>query len=66
MIDLGLYIPWNYQEIPVEYRGFASRVEDDILITDHGCEVLSQTCPKEIDDLYSILDQRSLSTRSSP
>ena len=64
-LSLGLYIPWNYPEIPSEYRGFASRIEDDILITDHGCEVLTQTCPKEIDDLYSILDQRSPSIRSS-
>lgn len=63
---LGLYIPWDFLEIPVEYRGFASRLEDDILITTQGCEILTRTCPKEIADLYSLLDQRDLSTRSSP
>ncbi len=58
MICLGLYIPWNCTDVPSIYRGFATRLEDDVLLTEQGCEVLSNTCPKEIEDLYRILDER--------
>lgn len=57
-IYLGLYIPWTCTDVPSIYRGFATRIEDDVLITDQGCEVLSTMCPKEIEDLYRILDER--------
>ena len=54
----GLYIPLNCTDVPEAYRGFATRIEDDVLVTDQGCEVLTQSCPKELDDLYRILDRR--------
>ncbi len=57
-VYLGLYIPWNYKDIPSIYHGFATRIEDDILLTEQGCEILSNMCPKEVEDLYRILDER--------
>ncbi|UJR10043.1 hypothetical protein I4U23_014265 [Adineta vaga] len=57
-IEPGLYIPWDCKDIPSIYRGFATRIEDDILITEQGCEILTDTCPKEINDLYQLLDER--------
>jgi Xaa-Pro aminopeptidase len=57
-VYLGLYIPFTCTDVPSIYRGFATRLEDDVLLTEQGCEVLSNTCPKEIDDLYRILDER--------
>ncbi|CAF3392688.1 unnamed protein product [Rotaria socialis] len=60
-IEPGLYIPLNNKDVPPMYRDFAARIEDDILVTKQGCEVLSKMCPKEIDDLYRILDDRDKS-----
>ncbi|CAF1028482.1 unnamed protein product [Rotaria sordida] len=60
-IEPGLYIPWSCKDVPSIYRGFAARLEDDVLLTEQGCEVLSNMCPKEIDDLYQILDDRDKS-----
>ena len=34
-------------EVPVEYLGIGVRIEDDLLITDEGCENLSALCPVE-------------------
>ncbi|CAF0881803.1 unnamed protein product [Didymodactylos carnosus] len=57
-IEPGLYIPETCMDVPSGYRGLAFRIEDDVLITQNGYEVLTQSCPKEVDDLHQILDQR--------
>jgi len=37
--------------VPVEYRGIGVRIEDDVLITDGGCEVLTTGTPKTVDEV---------------
>jgi Xaa-Pro aminopeptidase len=34
--------------VPAEFRGIGVRIEDDILITDTGCEVMTAGTPKTI------------------
>lgn len=40
-----------------KYRGIGVRIEDDILVTPDGCEVLSHQSPKEIDDMKQVFGQ---------
>lgn len=40
---------------PADLRGLAVRIEDDILITDTGCEVLTSGVPKSPTELHSLL-----------
>ena len=40
--------------IPAEFRGIGVRIEDDILITAEGCEVLTAGTPKSVDDIERI------------
>ena len=37
--------------IPAEYRGIGIRIEDDVLITADGCDVLTAGTPKTVDDV---------------
>jgi Xaa-Pro aminopeptidase len=37
--------------IPAEYRGIGIRIEDDVLITADGCDVLTAGTPKTIDEV---------------
>ena len=55
-IEPGIYISSD-DDIPIEYRNIGIRIEDDIVITSDGCEVLSHDVPKEIEDLNKIFDQ---------
>ena len=40
-----------------EKYGIGVRIEDDLLITKEGCEVLSRQIPKEIDEIESLIKQ---------
>ncbi|XP_013413280.1 probable Xaa-Pro aminopeptidase 3 [Lingula anatina] len=57
-IEPGIYLPENNLSIPEKYRGMGVRIEDDVLITSHGPEVLTSLCPKEPDDIEALLKSR--------
>ena len=43
----GIYISPHNQSVPAEYRGLGIRLEDDVLLTEDGVEVLTDECPKD-------------------
>ncbi len=58
-IEPGLYFGPQAKQAPDIYRGIGIRIEDDVLVTEDGCRVLSQAIPKDPDELESIvLDSR--------
>lgn len=54
-VEPGLYIPLNDLSAPAEYRGIGVRIEDNILITQNGCEVLTSEVPKEVDEIEQLI-----------
>jgi Xaa-Pro aminopeptidase len=50
-IEPGLYVAAGDERAPAELRGVGIRIEDDILITADGVEVLSAAIPKTIDEV---------------
>jgi Xaa-Pro aminopeptidase len=53
-IEPGLYIQPGDEKSPAEYRGIGIRIEDDILITDTGCEVMTAGAPKNREEIEAL------------
>ena len=54
-VEPGLYFAEDDATIPAEYRAIGVRIEDDVLVTTSGNEVLTRACPKEIADLEALV-----------
>jgi Xaa-Pro aminopeptidase len=54
-VEPGLYFGPQAKQAPEIYRGIGIRIEDDVLVTDDGCRVLSQAIPKEPAELEAIV-----------
>jgi Xaa-Pro aminopeptidase len=46
-IEPGIYIAPGTRGVPRRYQGIGIRIEDDVLITKDGCEVLTGKAPKD-------------------
>ena len=57
-VEPGLYFSKWREDIPElddKWRGIGVRIEDDILITNSGPEILTSMCPKEIDEIELLM-----------
>ncbi|HZS45101.1 MAG TPA: Xaa-Pro aminopeptidase [Blastocatellia bacterium] len=54
-VEPGLYISGNDNEVDPKYWDIGVRIEDDVLVTDNGYEVLSATAPKAINEIESVM-----------
>jgi len=50
-VEPGLYVAADAADVPPELRGIGVRIEDDVLVTQSGNEVLTAACPKTIADI---------------
>jgi Xaa-Pro aminopeptidase len=50
-IEPGIYVPPGASDVPARWRGIGIRVEDDVVITRSGCEVLTADAPKTVADI---------------
>ena len=55
-IEPGLYVDEDTENVPPEYLGIGVRIEDDILVTETGCEVITGGVPKEIDAVEELVN----------
>lgn len=53
-VEPGLYIP-DADDIPAAYRGIGIRVEDDVVVTDEGHEIITGDVPKGIDEIEALM-----------
>lgn len=50
-VEPGIYIAADDTDVAQEYRGIGVRIEDDVLITPDGPDVLTREIPKTVEDL---------------
>jgi Xaa-Pro aminopeptidase len=54
-VEPGIYISPEDRTVAKKWRGIGVRIEDDVLITKQGCEVLSVGVPKTIKDIEKLM-----------
>lgn len=54
-VEPGIYINADCDNVPEIYRGIGIRIEDDILVTESGCDVLTAALPKTIADIEAFM-----------
>jgi Xaa-Pro aminopeptidase len=69
-MEPGLYVASDAEGVPDELRGIGVRLEDDVLVTSDGCEVLTRGVPVDPEEVERICSggraPRPRATRSRP
>lgn len=50
-VEPGIYIAPDDASVPPPWRGIGVRIEDDVLVTDSGAEVLTEGIPKTVEEV---------------
>ncbi len=53
-VEPGLYVPADADDVPAHFRGIGIRIEDDVLVTAAGHEVLSSAAPKQVAEVEAL------------
>ena len=53
-VEPGLYIPSD-DDIPDAYRGIGIRIEDNVVVTDQGHDILTADVPKQVADIEQLM-----------
>ena len=54
-VEPGLYIPVDCKSVDEKWRGIGIRIEDDVLVTPTGHEILTSGVPKSIADIETLM-----------
>ena len=57
-VEPGLYIGEFAPDAPAKYRNVGVRIEDDVLVTETGHEVLTSGVPKTIAEIEAVMARR--------
>ncbi|MHB1946922.1 MAG: Xaa-Pro aminopeptidase [Gammaproteobacteria bacterium] len=54
-VEPGIYISADIPGVPKRWHNIGVRIEDDVLVTSKGHEVLSEALPKSVEDIEAIM-----------
>ncbi|SHL23930.1 Xaa-Pro aminopeptidase [Phytopseudomonas punonensis] len=54
-VEPGIYIAVDNQSVAKKWRGIGVRIEDDVVVTKTGCEVLTNDVPKTVDEIEALM-----------
>ena len=54
-VEPGLYISSGSKAVAKKWRGIGIRIEDDVLVTKDGCDVLSKEVPKSVEEIEAMM-----------
>jgi Xaa-Pro aminopeptidase len=54
-VEPGIYIAPDNQHVAKKWRGIGVRIEDDVVVTRQGCEILTDGVPKTVAGIESLM-----------
>ena len=54
-VEPGIYVAADAEGVPDQYRGIGVRIEDDVLVTSGGHEILTAAAPKQVEEIESLM-----------
>jgi Xaa-Pro aminopeptidase len=54
-VEPGLYIAPDCEDVDPKWRGIGVRIEDDVLVTKDGCDILTAALPKTVADIEACM-----------
>lgn len=58
-VEPGIYIADNNTTVAKRWRGIGIRIEDDVVVTKQGYDVLSKAAPKKREDIEALMKNHS-------
>ena len=58
-IEPGIYLPAGARGVPRRFRNIGIRIEDDVVVTRRGAEVLTARVPKDPDQIEALMARRA-------
>ncbi len=58
-VEPGLYIAEGSKDVDARWWNIGIRIEDDVLVTREGSEVLSREAPKGVDEIEALMKEKS-------
>lgn len=59
-IEPGIYIDAETEDVPAAYKGIGIRIEDNVMVTKKGNEVLTAQIPKTVADIEALMSDARL------
>jgi Xaa-Pro aminopeptidase len=54
-VEPGIYVAAHNKKVAEKWRGIGIRIEDDVLVTQKGYEVLTEDVPREVADIEALM-----------
>ena len=54
-VEPGIYVSPHNKRVAKKWRGIGIRIEDDVLLTATGCEVISSGVPKTVEEIEALM-----------
>jgi Xaa-Pro aminopeptidase len=54
-VEPGLYLAATTKGVKKRFHDIGVRIEDDVLVTEDGCRVLSEALPKAVDEIEALM-----------
>ncbi|MNN53186.1 Xaa-Pro aminopeptidase [compost metagenome] len=54
-VEPGIYIAADNQQVAKKWRGIGVRIEDDVVVTRQGCEILTSGVPRTVAEIEALM-----------